>query len=335
MSKLWKVEIPFDSSNRFPDMLKTMMLFFDKTVVRLPMIGAGEPFYNKNVWRKVWLDVFQLYRLKYFDCRYVPAFNELNCSGKVIETASDTCASDLETDEFDSVFSNYMEIMGMDHVDDHLALCCPEDEDPVVTWAMKSSTLHFQQRTFQLSDTLSLIYSRKNTASGQMNAAELYNETAKDYSLEMCEAFTSKQLLFPYYRDLSFSEGDYSVINILEKCSAEKEEMKSRLSRLMSGFYPDDKDELQDHILERLDPEVERFNTLLHEGKLAYTKCLRQILGEPSGYTGITVSCFAGLKQHMKHAAKCGDIIKMFEVPYLSDPVNHRKKPLFIRLNNI
>ena len=48
MSKLWKVEIPFDSSNRFPDMLKTMLLFFDKTVVRLPMIGAGEPFYNKK-----------------------------------------------------------------------------------------------------------------------------------------------------------------------------------------------------------------------------------------------------------------------------------------------
>ena len=58
MSKLWKVEIPFDSSNRFPDMLKTMLLFFDKTVVRLPMIGAGEPFYNKNVWRKVWLEAF-------------------------------------------------------------------------------------------------------------------------------------------------------------------------------------------------------------------------------------------------------------------------------------
>ena len=151
----------------------------------------------------------------------------------------------------------------------------------------------------------------------------------------MKPSLTSKQLLFPYYRDLSFSEGDYSVINILEKCSAEKEEMKSRLSRLISGLYPDDKDELQDHILERLDPEVERFNTLLHEGKLAYTECLRQILGEPSGYTGITVSCFAGLKQHMKHAAKCGDILKMFEVPYLSDPVNHRKKPLFIRLNNI
>ena len=150
MSKLWKVEIPFDSSNRFPDMLKTMLLFFDKTVVRLPMIGAGEPFYNKNVWGKVWPEVFPLYRFKYFDCRCVPAFNELNCSGKVIEMASDTCASDLETDEFDSVFSNYMEIMGIDHVDDHLALCCPEDEDPVVTWAMKSSTLHFQQRTFQL-----------------------------------------------------------------------------------------------------------------------------------------------------------------------------------------
>lgn len=334
MSKLWKVEIPFDSSNCFPDMLKTMLLFFDKTVVRLPMIGAGEPFYNKKVWGRVWPEVFQLYRFKYFDCRYVPAFNELNFAGKVIDMASDTCASDLEADEFDSVFSNYLEIMGMDHVDDHLALCCPEDDDPAVTWAMKSSTLHFQQRTFQLSDTLSLIYSRKNTASYQMNAAELYNETAKDYSLEMCEAFTSKQLLFPYYRDLSFSEGDYSVRNILEKCSAEKEEMKSRLSRLMSGFYPDDKDELQDHILERLDPEVERFNSLLHDGKLAFIECLRQILGEPSGYTGITVSCFAGLKQHMRHAAKCGDIIKMFEVPYLSDPVNHRKKPLFICFKN-
>ena len=146
MSKLWKVEIPFDSSNRFPDMLKTMLLFFDKTVVRLPMIGAGEPFYNKKVWEKVWPEVFQLYRFKYFDCRYVPAFNELNFSGKVIDMASDTCASDLEEDEFDSVFSNYMEIMGMDHVDDHLALCCPEDDDPAVTWAMKSSTLHFQQR---------------------------------------------------------------------------------------------------------------------------------------------------------------------------------------------
>ena len=301
MSKLWKVEIPFDSSNRFPDMLKTMLLFFDKTVVRLPMIGAGEPFYNKNVWGKVWPDVFQLYRLKYFDCRCVPAFNELDMASKIIHMASDVIASDCKADGFDSEFRNYLEMMDMDHVDGFLASCCPEDDNPAVTWAMKSSTLHFQQRTFQFSDMLSLIYSRKNTASYQMNAAELYNEMAKDYSLETCEAFTSKQLLFPYYRDLSFSEGDYSVINILE----------------------------------RLDPEVERFNTLLHEGKLAYIECLRQILGEPSGYTGITVSCFAGLKQHMKHAAKCGDIIKMFEVPYLSDPVNHRKKPLFIRLNNI
>ena len=335
MSKLWKVEIPFDSSNRFPDMLKTMLLFFDKTVVRLPMIGADEPFYNKNVWGKVWLEAFQLYRFKYFDCRCVPAFNELDMASKIIHMASDVIASACKADGFDSEFPNYLEMMDMDHVDGFLASCCPEDDNPAVTWAMKSSTLHFQQRTFQFSDMLSLIYSRKNTASYQMNAAELYNEMAKDYSLETCEAFTSKQLLFPYYRDLSFSEGDYSVINILEKCSAEKEEMKGRLSRLMSGFYPDDKDELQDHILERLDPEVERFNTLLHEGKLAYTECLRQFLGEPSGYTGITVSCFAGLKQHMKHAAKCGDIIKMFEVPYLSDPVNHRKKPLFIRLNNI
>jgi len=335
MSKLWKVEIPFDSSDRFPDMLKTMMLFFDKTVVRLPMISDGEPFYSKKVWEKVWPEVSRLYRLKSFDWRCVPASNELNSAGKVIDMASDTSASDLEADEFHSEFSNFMDIMGMDHVDDFLASCCPEDDDPAVTWVMKSSTLHFQQRVFQSSDMLSLIYSRKNTASYRMNAAELYNETAKDYSLEMCEAFTSKQLLFPYYHDLSFSEGDYSVRSILEKCSAEKEEMKSRLSRLMSGFYPDDKEELQDHILERLDPVVERYNSLLHDGKLAYIECLRQILGEPSGYTGITVTCFAGLVRHMRHASQCGDIFKMYEVPYLSDPVNHRKKPLFISLKNI
>lgn len=150
MSKLWKVEIPFDSSNRFPDMLKTMLLFFDKTVVRLPMIGAGEPFYNKNVWGKVWPDVFQLYRLKYFDCRYVPAFNELDMASKIIHMASDVIASDCKADGFDSEFRNYLEMMDMDHVDGFLASCCPEDDDPAVTWAMKSSTLHFQQRTFQL-----------------------------------------------------------------------------------------------------------------------------------------------------------------------------------------
>ena len=150
MSKLWKVEIPFDSSNRFPDMLKTMLLFFDKTVVRLPMISAGEPFYNKNVWRKVWLEAFQLYRFKYFDCRCVPAFNELDMASKIIHMASDVIASDCKADGFDSEFRNYLEMMDMDHVDGFLASCCPEDEDPVVTWAMKSSTLHFQQRTFQL-----------------------------------------------------------------------------------------------------------------------------------------------------------------------------------------
>ena len=150
MSKLWKVEIPFDSSNRFPDMLKTMLLFFDKTVVRLPMIGAGEPFYNKNVWGKVWPDVFQLYRLKYFDCRCVPAFNELDMASKIIHMASDVIASDCKADGFDSEFRNYLEMMDMDHVDGFLASCCPEDDNPAVTWAMKSSTLHFQQRTFQL-----------------------------------------------------------------------------------------------------------------------------------------------------------------------------------------
>ena len=150
MSKLWKVEIPFDSSNRFPDMLKTMLLFFDKTVVRLPMISAGEPFYNKNVWRKVWLEAFQLYRFKYFDCRCVPAFNELDMASKIIHMASDVIASDCKADGFDSEFRNYLEMMDMDHVDGFLASCCPEDDDPAVTWAMKSSTLHFQQRTFQL-----------------------------------------------------------------------------------------------------------------------------------------------------------------------------------------
>ena len=335
MSRVWKVEIPFDSSDRFPDILKTMVLFFDKTVVRLPMIGPDEPFYNKKVWKKVWPEAFRLYRFKYFDYRYVPAFNELNWASKIIDMASDLCASDCKADESDSEFSNYMEMMDMDHIDDFLSSCCPKDDDPAVTWAMKSSTLHFQQRIFQSSDMLSLIYSRINTASCQMDAAELYNEMAKDYSLEMCEAFTSKQLLFPYYRELSFSEGDYSVRNILEKCSAEKAEMKSRFFRLMSVFYPDDKDELHDYILERLDPEVERFNSFLHEGKLAYIERIRQILGEPSGYTGITVSCFAGLVRHMRHASQCGDILKLFEVPYLSDPVNHRKKPLFIRLKNI
>lgn len=335
MSKLWKVEIPFDSSTHFPETLKTMILFFDKTIVRLPMIDKDTHFYNKNIWEEVLPDAYPLLFLKHFDYKYVGAFNELDFASGVIDMAAEAASSDCQK-EYDpaSDLNNYLEIMNMDHVDDFLSSCCPEDDDSAVKWTMKFSTLHLQQRAFQVSDLLSLLYSRKNAASGQMDVAELYNKMAKNYHLDMCEAFTSKQLLFPHYDNLSFSEGDRSIKNLLPLCAAEREEMKGELSGLMSGYYPDNKDKLHDYILQKVNPEVERFNSLLHDGKLAFIERLHQILGEPSGYTGITVSYFAGLAEHINHAAEAGDIDKDFKAPYLSDPVKRRKRPLFIRLTN-
>lgn len=328
MNKLWQAEIPFHSSDEFLEMLMAMVMFFDNAVVRLPMLDEDQPYYDVKMWSRICRIAS---RLGYLEGIRVNAFNELSLAKTMIDVVPGVPASETET-------GYLFDLMTEKYVDDHLECCVPEEE-LFVKEAMKFLTLVQEQNIFRLSDLLSVLYAGRNTASDNMDAALLYNEAAKKYKLDECVAFTSEKILFPYYEKNTIATWTHSdrvsFWSILADSRTAKKEMRGQLAESMSGRYPDDSDELNKYVLWKVNTEVERYNSLLLDGKQSYVEAIRRELGEPSGYVGVSLSYFAGMEKHIRHAAECGDILKFFSVPYLPYKAKRRKRPVFLKFETI
>ena len=299
-----KISLVWDERKGFLPLLKTMLLYYDRVNITLPMFERNMPYYTEK-WNALIEEIHKKYpQYPHFRWRskkngmdkltfdYASIWSGLP-QGTTTASAISYFGKDIDSESID-------ELMEKPYVREFADSCTPgpdENLSPIEAWgvhemmAYSSNWLVYYEN--QIGKIIEFLYKGENTASLLYDIRYIYDEIGAKPSWR--SAITaSHKILLPYY-DLPLTE----LIH-LRKRMAEKYDTK--LPSFMSGFYPTGSTQMEsltEFVENKINPEIKDFNESL--SKNPYMKALRKIFAEPTGYAKLEPTYFTGIDLHAKY----------------------------------